>query len=245
MLKKVAAALLAATAFVPGSAAFAQTVSAARSTPVLATEAGGVRYRELSCRSGSGSCNDAEVYLGSQLGTVNGPYSQQQNFYENDGTTDFTFSYNAGTDTLTSILRGQQLDRVGFLAGLSTAVTSLSFDTIQVLLRDGQAGNGTLGLSNLVLNGSSLGSLAGVDNGSTYFALRGFNFKQNFTLAGTLNLGGSNFSPSAELNRVEFLVGKGIAAVPEPETWAMLIGGFAMVGAAMRRRRASPHAAIA
>ncbi len=29
------------------------------------------------------------------------------------------------------------------------------------------------------------------------------------------------------------------AAVPEPATWAMMIGGFAFAGAAMRRRRAS------
>jgi hypothetical protein len=27
-------------------------------------------------------------------------------------------------------------------------------------------------------------------------------------------------------------------AVPEPATWAMMIGGFGMVGAAMRRRKA-------
>lgn len=30
----------------------------------------------------------------------------------------------------------------------------------------------------------------------------------------------------------------GLAAVPEPATWALLIGGFAMIGTAMRRRRA-------
>lgn len=29
-----------------------------------------------------------------------------------------------------------------------------------------------------------------------------------------------------------------VAAVPEPATWAMMIGGFGMVGAAMRRRKA-------
>lgn len=33
-----------------------------------------------------------------------------------------------------------------------------------------------------------------------------------------------------------FTVGRGGGAVPEPATWAMMIGGFALAGAAMRRR---------
>ncbi|MBN8830607.1 MAG: PEPxxWA-CTERM sorting domain-containing protein [Sphingomonadales bacterium] len=40
-----------------------------------------------------------------------------------------------------------------------------------------------------------------------------------------------------ELNRVPFVVSP--PAVPEPATWAMMIGGLALVGAAMRARRAS------
>lgn len=35
--------------------------------------------------------------------------------------------------------------------------------------------------------------------------------------------------------------GAGVPAVPEPTTWAMLILGFAMVGAAQRNRRAKTH----
>jgi hypothetical protein len=31
-------------------------------------------------------------------------------------------------------------------------------------------------------------------------------------------------------------IGAGPAAVPEPASWAMMIGGLAMAGAAMRRR---------
>lgn len=36
-----------------------------------------------------------------------------------------------------------------------------------------------------------------------------------------------------------------VAAVPEPATWAMMIGGFGMVGAAMRRRKAQVRVAYA
>ena len=35
------------------------------------------------------------------------------------------------------------------------------------------------------------------------------------------------------------LPGSDVGAVPEPATWAMMIGGFGLVGAAMRRRAAA------
>jgi len=34
-----------------------------------------------------------------------------------------------------------------------------------------------------------------------------------------------------------------VLAVPEPASWGMMIGGFGMIGAAARRRRARPIAA--
>lgn len=46
----------------------------------------------------------------------------------------------------------------------------------------------------------------------------------------------TNFSPAAGIGQV-----LRIAAVPEPATWALLIGGLAMVGAAMRRRPTLHH----
>lgn len=36
-----------------------------------------------------------------------------------------------------------------------------------------------------------------------------------------------------------------VAAVPEPATWAMMIGGFGMIGGAMRRRSAKVRLALA
>ena len=38
---------------------------------------------------------------------------------------------------------------------------------------------------------------------------------------------------------------RAFAGVPEPATWMMMIGGFGMAGAALRRRRGAPRAAIA
>lgn len=45
-------------------------------------------------------------------------------------------------------------------------------------------------------------------------------------------------------NAYEKLVFSNIAAVPEPTTWALMLVGFGLTGAAMRRRRA-PHSAQA
>lgn len=57
-----------------------------------------------------------------------------------------------------------------------------------------------------------------------------------------------NFSSSTPITRIEFIQSGGgfefdnvtlAAAVPEPATWAMMIGGFGLVGGAMRRRKAA------
>ena len=37
-------------------------------------------------------------------------------------------------------------------------------------------------------------------------------------------------------NHDDFIIRATVSAAPEPETWAMMIGGFGLVGAAMRRR---------
>ena len=53
------------------------------------------------------------------------------------------------------------------------------------------------------------------------------------TLLFTISDGDNNYANNA--GGVSFRIA---AAVPEPATWAMLIGGFGMIGLAMRRRRA-------
>jgi hypothetical protein len=46
-------------------------------------------------------------------------------------------------------------------------------------------------------------------------------------------------SEGSNLYSETWLVRSEVAGVPEPATWAMLIGGFAFIGAALRRRRAA------
>lgn len=70
-----------------------------------------------------------------------------------------------------------------------------------------------------------------------------FEFRPVTTRFLTLDITGCGTKPGAGsvdycgLGEIIFADGSGVAAVPEPATWALLIGGFGMAGAALRRRR--------
>lgn len=77
---------------------------------------------------------------------------------------------------------------------------------------------------------AAYGSLVGEIGGE--FRLLGASFAGTAWKTGTLNLyywDSNNFDN-------EGAIAFNITAVPEPATWAMLIGGFGLVGASMRRR---------
>ena len=67
-----------------------------------------------------------------------------------------------------------------------------------------------------------------------------FTASSNSQLLSFLAQGTPNGAPP-----ISFLDGVSLTAVPEPATWAMMIGGFALIGAAMRRRSAPVQAALA
>lgn len=95
--------------------------------------------------------------------------------------------------------------------------------TIQVVNNGSGAGNGLLFGPNL--NNPPFGSTFGPDAyapGKMFF---------------TGNVGGCGINPaSCDLN-FRVTTSNIASAVPEPATWAMMIGGFAMMGGALRRRR--------
>src|SRR5688572_28826003 len=51
------------------------------------------------------------------------------------------------------------------------------------------------------------------------------------------NIGAFNVSLNQGQEYIAFLTVADIGAVPEPATWALMIGGFGMAGAMLRRRR--------
>ena len=66
----------------------------------------------------------------------------------------------------------------------------------------------------------------------------GLTFGGNFgDFGGGLNSGWGEFSGYVPIFIHTAFINNAIAAVPEPTTWALMIGGFGLAGASLRRRR--------
>lgn len=209
--------------------AAASTLAGPSTTSYLTTSDGGVRFRAF------GAPSQQEVFLGvTSLGVAANRTAQNLTWLS--GVNTFSFSYNANTDTLTSIVNtNPALNFANFFATLSPAKQALPINRLQIQAKDLGVGAGSISISNLVLNGNPLlpGTLSvPEDNIDRYWATSG-NFNQSFTLTGNINLSGT-FGNTAEGNRVEVILGN---AVPEPSTWAMMLSGFGLAGAALRRQR--------
>ncbi len=208
----------------------AVVVSGPSATAYATTNIGGARFRALGT-----SASQEELYVGeSDLG-VGGNRAQGNVTYTQNGANPFSLEYDADNDTLTGVLKGTSRTYSNFLASLSPGVAGLSFNLLQIAVTDRAVG-GLISLSNLKLNNVALSqpTLTNPDNTTNYWAVSGYDFKTDFKLTGDLNLSGA-FSTSGEQNKVDILIGN---AVPEPGAWALMIGGFGLAGAALRRRRA-------
>jgi opacity protein-like surface antigen len=124
---------------------------------------------------------------------------------------DWGYDFNTGA-------RGSVATALITIKNLKTGAT-VSYDP-QFPGNDNATGNGN------VQNSAHLGFafLAGV----------GFNANEDNVYRVTLDVSG--MSGGAQTLSVDAKYGAGLAAVPEPATWAMMIGGFGLAGASMRRR---------
>lgn len=131
--------------------------------------------------------------------------------------------------------RGQGTARFGALA------TGVLFDAVVILRSDGTGNfadllnplnSFALAPGTVIISGSTIGAaIAASQLPSTGFASIDYTFNlwpRDAASAGIAAI--SDFAP----DNSNF----GVTFVPEPASWAMLIAGFASVGAAMRRRRA-------
>lgn len=139
---------------------------------------------------------------------------------------------------------GETVSRSAFLAGGGglglTDYTGYAFDYVSI------SGNGSVSsLTNLVINGSSLPSITptgpftetfygGTNNPTGDILISGqltfFNGTGNFqeNPAWNFRLRGAATPASADTP---------VAAIPEPQTWALMLAGLGLVGAAARRRQ--------
>lgn len=85
----------------------------------------------------------------------------------------------------------------------------------------------------VLLNGASIFNVTGVGGGQTGWVQQTVNF--SLAAGGTLSFAATGASDSlgGYLEDVE------LSVVPEPATWAMMLGGFGLLGAALRRRSAT------
>lgn len=208
-----------------------------------------LRFREFESTRTNG--NDQEIFLGvGDLGDAKSRVAADARYALGDNS--FLFALKGGT--LSAMLNGKSLEIKDVFTFASIAAAQ-PLDTLRIGITDRAKGDGLIILHDVRLSGTdwrgqrvdnfSLGKLAGVDfGGTTMWDITGLDFRQDFQLTGTLGLfaNGGRFSPSAELNRVDILVGNGpISAPPVPEasTWVMMITGFAFIGTALRGGRRS------
>jgi hypothetical protein len=178
--------------------------------------------------------NIFDVLVGNQAISLN---SLGLNVNTNAGTTGtFEFYFRQGTST------GFQSDAAGWtLFSTNTAVSAGSgaataIDITNLMLdantRYGLYFTQTAG-SLSYTNGTGVGNVAATNGDLTVF--EGYGSAYRF---------GGSFEPRVVNATFEYTVA-GAGAVPEPATWAMMIGGIGMVGGAMRRRKVSTTVSFA
>ena len=178
--------------------------------------------------------NIFDVLVGNQAISLN---SLGLNVNTNAGTTGtFEFYFRQGTST------GFQSDAAGWtLFSTNTAVSAGSGAATAIditnLMLDANTRYGlyfTLTSDSLsYTNGTGVGNVAATNGDLTVF--EGYGSAYRF---------GSSFQPRIVNATFEYTVA-GAGTVPEPATWAMMIGGIGMVGGAMRRRKVSTTVSFA
>lgn len=123
-----------------------------------------------------------------------------------------------------------------------------SFDGVSLLSAPGGAANWTLSSNELNANGCGGGAHAGA---SLCFSGDHIALSDDMVFKFTFNGGATDFtSPHVKVNffngdggrKVGSLLSENIplAPVPEPQTYAMMLGGLAVLGAMARRRKTKP-----
>ena len=163
------------------------------------------------------------VRSGFSIGNVG---EDEQHFHEIDSTAFPGFVVNNGTGVLFND-RNTRLFIESATPG--QAFTFSSFDGAAAGSGDATGGATTLNVRGFLL-GNLVTSANFTINGNNFASFSGFAGNFDRLVFDAVNGGGGFSLDNVTLNG---------AAVPEPASWAMMIGGFGLLGAAMRRRTAA------
>ncbi len=162
-------------------------------------------------------------------GTSNG-------YVTNNGTFPLAGNWLANTDTskwiTPSLNQGQSFDA----AANGTYTWNLTFD-LTGFDASTASFSGRFAADNsavALLNGTAIGTSSGFSSFSSFAATTGFNAGLNTLSFVVTNLKQNGGNPTGL--RAEFLASS-VTAVPEPETYAMLLAGLGLMGAVARRRK--------
>lgn len=173
----------------------------------------------ISCVGATGACVDLDG--SGNLGTL---------------TSKATYTFAAGdTVRLLADISGNQRD--GNLDGYSL---TFNFSSFEELFNVGYNLGGSDILVSPVFFGDRSGTLD-VVGGSDPFATRSIFFTAGSAGSFTFSIGTDStdaVGPILDNVRLD-IIRANVAAVPEPATWAMMIMGFGLIGASMRRRKVS------
>lgn len=171
-------------------------------TPTIAEGAttfensGGVRYREL-----LDSAGEQEVFLGkSDLGNGANRVAQHVDWANSPASTPFTFTYDSVNDKFTSDVGAGVLD---YLSVTTNVCEPGNMDKLQVFVRT--TAGPTVTVSNLTVDGTNLGNLAGTVPGA-FWTVSNIDLTDGLTVTGTIDTTGV-LSGSNEGQKVELLVG--------------------------------------
>lgn len=159
----------------------------------------------------------------------------------------FRMAWDSGTGTLTW---GLDFNRDGsFGAGevvsyLKPGGASTSYRYLSFTLATNSQGNGNhsnaIDIGGLTINGISFGDLSASNGGglTQWFEPTGGTFR-NVEAVGTIRFRNTNGNGAFAQERPNLNISfAGVEPVPEPASWTLLIAGFGLIGAVMRRQRA-------
>jgi predicted ribosomally synthesized peptide with SipW-like signal peptide len=160
----------------------------------------GVRYKDF------GNSGDGAVYLGVDDLGVAANRVEGEKTWSIPSTNAVTFTYDKTNDKITeTVTGGPDKEYTNLYASAPSTCKPDTADFLWIFIWNSSTA-GTVDFKNVDLNGIGLPDFIGTPGGFAQWTVRGFDFDQNFTVSGDLELGGTTLG-TGENSKLELLVG--------------------------------------